>query len=239
MKIAFVGKMGSGKSSCGLYMKFKNRRFFITNFAKKLKEICKEMYGMVEKDRNLLQTVGDAMRSVDKDVFANYVVKECKYKRYCVVDDARFPNELDLIKKDGWILVKLEISEETQRKRLEKKYGVEKAAEHLKNIGHHSESYIDDYDSQIFDYVIDANQSTEYVQNELDKIIKNVEEQRKKANKIIDKWFKENGFTQQIYIVGIRRIIECYSAPDYLIETIRKNWGLVETKNGEEQYRRV
>ena len=40
-------------------------------------------------------------------------------------------------------------------------------------------------------------------------------------------------------MVGIQRIIECYSAPDYLIETIRKNWGIIDTNNNEEQYRRI
>ena len=107
MKLAFVGKMGSGKTTCANYIKSKNSKFYITNFAKKLKEIAIEMYGMVEKDRNLLQTVGDAMRGVDPDVFANFVIKECFYRTYCMVDDARFPNELDKL-KDSIVSLKLD-----------------------------------------------------------------------------------------------------------------------------------
>ena len=47
-----------------------------------LKDIATEYYGMGLKDRSLLQSLGEAMRSVDDDVFAKYLVRENPSLRY-------------------------------------------------------------------------------------------------------------------------------------------------------------
>ena len=241
MKLAFVGKMGSGKTTCANYIKSKNSKFYITNFAKKLKEIAREMYGMKEKDRHLLQTVGDAMRGVDPDVFANFVIKECFYRTYCMVDDARFPNELDKLKKNGWKLIKLDLSPESQKSRLELKYGIA-AKQHLNNLDHHSETYIDKYDRNKFDYIINTDQPFDEVKKDLDKIMTIYDTSREKiipsqsAMDKIDEWFLSMGFGRQIQYIGINYIKERYNASDSIIELIRNNWDKCDSSV--EEYRR-
>ena len=39
------------------------------------------------------------MREIDPDVWANYVVKQSKKYDYVVIDDLRYKNEYDLLKK--------------------------------------------------------------------------------------------------------------------------------------------
>ena len=53
MKIAITGKMGSGKSY--LADKISNKYgFYIASFAGRVKELAKELFNMVGKDRGLL-----------------------------------------------------------------------------------------------------------------------------------------------------------------------------------------
>jgi len=99
-RVAFIGEIGVGKSYMAKWME-KNHGYKVFSFARGLKEIAVEYYEMkhAAKDRKLLQTLGDAMRSVDKNVFARKTVKDIAeyegqgYSKRVVVDDLRFDNE--------------------------------------------------------------------------------------------------------------------------------------------------
>ena len=103
-RVAFVGEIGSGKSYMSQWLE-KHHNYKVFSFAHELKEIATKYYNMKKgsKDRKLLQTLGDAMRSVDKDVFAHYALKRISaYEedfatalsdKRVVIDDLRFENE--------------------------------------------------------------------------------------------------------------------------------------------------
>ena len=102
-RVAFVGEIGSGKSYMSQWLE-KHHNYKVFSFARELKELATKYYDMKKgsKDRKLLQTLGDAMRSVDKDVFARYTLKDIKaYEEGAigknvnrvVIDDLRFENE--------------------------------------------------------------------------------------------------------------------------------------------------
>ena len=78
IKIAFIGKMCSGKSFICQYLRSLQPEFEILSFASKIKDIAIELYGMEYKDRELLQKIGSKMREIDEDVFSKYLKKSLK-----------------------------------------------------------------------------------------------------------------------------------------------------------------
>ena len=102
-RVAFVGEIGSGKTFTGNWLS-KNYNYKIFSFAKGLKDIAREYYNMKNKDRLLLQNLGDAMRSVDEDVFVKKTLRDIEeYEKQnensrIVIDDLRFFNEYNAIK---------------------------------------------------------------------------------------------------------------------------------------------
>jgi len=109
-RIALTGKMGSGKSTASHFLEDYGFKCF--SFASKLKELATDLFKMEGKDRELLQRFGSAMREIDRDVWARYLVENIEANcpiETCraVVDDLRYLNEAELLKKHGFVLVRL------------------------------------------------------------------------------------------------------------------------------------
>ena len=140
MKIAISGKMCSGKTTVANIFIQLNNNFQKLSFADKVKDIATDLFFMKDKDRELLQQIGTHMRKIDNNVWANYVIKQSKLYNYIVIDDLRYKNEYDLLKKNGFIIIKLVISKELQLKRLKNTYK-SNYENHLKNLNHESELF--------------------------------------------------------------------------------------------------
>lgn len=82
IKIAFIGKMCSGKSTACQYLQTLNPDFKILSFAGKIKDIARELFDMKTKDRKLLQQIGSHMREIDYDVFVKYLIRQSKKYSY-------------------------------------------------------------------------------------------------------------------------------------------------------------
>jgi len=113
--------MGSGKSTAAKFLEdYGFKRF---SFATKLKELATELFGMQGKNRKLLQDLGDALRGIEKDVFAKYLLLKIEQneptminKKYCVViDDMRYLNEAKLLREHGFVLIRLICLDEENR----------------------------------------------------------------------------------------------------------------------------
>ena len=168
MKIAFIGKICSGKTWCVDYLNEKSGGgFYVTRFAKMVKKIARELFFMREKDRHLLQQIGTKMREIHPDVYANYVIQECRGMDMCLLDDARYVNEIEALKRDGWTLVKLEISSKLQRERIIRCYP-HTYEEHLSRLTHDSETQQDLVGDDVYDYII--NNDKDDIINCLDNI---------------------------------------------------------------------
>jgi dephospho-CoA kinase len=107
-RIAFTGRMGTGKSSVADFL-VKSFGFKRYSFAAKLKEIASDLFGMNTKDRLLLQTLGTKIREVEQDSWANFVVKqiEAETPLRATIDDMRYLNEARILKENGFTLVRL------------------------------------------------------------------------------------------------------------------------------------
>lgn len=139
MKIAIIGKMCSGKSTIADILLDHDSKYEKFSFGQKVKDLAKELFNMVGKDRALLINFANKMRDIDPDIWVNQVLYQTNGKEFCIIDDIRYQNELDALIDDNWIIIKLNISKELQAKRLKDTYP-ETYKEHLKFIDHFSEN---------------------------------------------------------------------------------------------------
>ena len=156
MKIAICGKMASGKTTLA------NRLCIEENYtrlslAEMVKEVAYTLFNMKpeNKDRKLLQQIGMKMREIRPMVWIDYVIEESKGYDCVVVDDVRFINEVKQFKENGWILVKLEITDEIQKSRLQKTY--DDWESHWNNRDDPSEAEVNKIPIEWFDLVISPN----------------------------------------------------------------------------------
>ena len=171
MKIAFIGKMASGKTTCCNYLQSLDPSFKITNFAKMVKYIANNIFFMKNKDRVLLQQIGTKLREIRPSVFIDYVIHETSDSNNYLLDDARYVNEIMTLKENGWYLIKLIISKELQEQRIKKTYP-DTYQKHLQRLTHISETQQDTLSLDIFDYVlkIDKIKDIKSLYNELKNI---------------------------------------------------------------------
>ena len=113
VRIGFVGAMGNGKTTAAQYL-ISKYGFQHYSFAAKLKEICRDMWPEQflngNKPRELLQYVGsDMFRKRDPNVWVNYLDRQLQVEnpRRAVIDDCRFINEAEALKKNGFMLVRV------------------------------------------------------------------------------------------------------------------------------------
>tara|TARA_B100001094_G_scaffold333460_1_gene412886 strand:- start:12011 stop:12529 length:519 start_codon:yes stop_codon:yes gene_type:complete len=140
MKIAICGKMCSGKTTIANLIKEHDDRYEIFSFGKKIKILANELFEMDldNKNRTLMIQIGSKMREIDENVWVNYIINETKDKEFCIIDDLRFQNELNLLEENNWNIIQLDINEDLQLTRLKKLYK-ENYIDHIKNKNHLSE----------------------------------------------------------------------------------------------------
>ena len=140
MKIAITGKMCSGKTTLSNYLCSLEPRFQVFSFAKKVKEVASDLFGMdpLIKDRSLLTSLGQKMREIDPDVWINYVIKQTEGIDYCLIDDLRYQNEYLALATNGWKIIQLTMSDDLQEKRIREIYPLN-YQDHLQNRTHLSE----------------------------------------------------------------------------------------------------
>jgi dephospho-CoA kinase len=166
-KIAICGKMCSGKTTLADYIISKDERFKKDSVAAKLKEIATDLFGMKNKDRNLLINVGKKMREIDVDVWLNYVCEKHK-TNFVIIDDIRYKNEYKKFKEEGFLIIRIIISKDLQMERLQNTYA-DSWVDHLRNISDPSETNLDDMQYGDFDLVIDTDK--ENVFNKVDEFL--------------------------------------------------------------------
>ncbi|HLO11157.1 MAG TPA: hypothetical protein VK190_02750 [Pseudoneobacillus sp.] len=116
------------------------------------------------KARKFYQIIGQSFKEIDKDIWIKHAISSVSPDDYIVVDDMRFKRELNYLKQQGFITVRLEISPKLQLERINNLYGNIDPAR-LNDI---SEVDLDDV---TFDYVIDASLSTDEIEKRIINII--------------------------------------------------------------------
>lgn len=111
-RIALVGNMRSGKDTFADVL-INEKGYTKIAFADELKRICKELFPEQfkngNKPREILQSVGKCMRSIDYDVWVKALdrkIKQCNGKNL-VITDVRYPNEVAYLRNNGFIIVQI------------------------------------------------------------------------------------------------------------------------------------
>ena len=175
MNIAISGPMCSGKTTIANLLKLINNDFKIYSFGQKIKDIAHELFNMDKnyKDRSLIINIADKMRDIDPDVWAKYTIKQTKEYNYCIIDDLRFQNELDLLEKENdWIYIVLNINESIRLSRLKKLYP-DNFQDHIKNMSHLSEKGQLNFKNKKNVMYINSNDSLENIKYNIKYFINN------------------------------------------------------------------
>lgn len=174
MKIAFIGKLCSGKSYAAKYFK-DNYNYEILSFGGPVKKYAYKIFNLKHKDRKTIQDFAQSLKKINKDVWVNYLLRNLENigTNNIVIDDLRFHNEQDALKKNGFIFIKLSIDPKLQEERIEKTYGENKRV-HLERRNDISESYTDEL---YFDYEIKIDNFNEHTLIDfIEKTISNIKD---------------------------------------------------------------
>ena len=179
--IYFSGKMGSGKTTCGSYLKEKFG-YKQAKFAYPVYGIAEDYFGMIKKDVHLLQTIGTkvARDQINENIWINrfkedleIVEKTCVELNlinfYLVADDVRFLNEYEVLRDKGWFGIYLEASEETRCERLIKRDGSFK----VENLKYKSETDLEKFKDKLC--LINTEKSKEEMFKDIDILIRGME----------------------------------------------------------------
>ncbi len=161
LKLAIMGKMCSGKTTLSNHIKsFLSSKYKVElkshTFAGKVYDLAYDLFNMdrEKKDRKLLQTIGTLMRSVDENVWVNYLMKNTR-KSNVIVEDCRYENEFSALENEDFIFIKIHIDPEYQIYRLKRTYP-DTYIQHINNLNHPSETGIEKIPDEKFDLILDA-----------------------------------------------------------------------------------
>lgn len=172
--IIFIGHMGAGKTyTLGRLAEYLKNNYDIAlnkcSIASGIKEIATEYFGMKEKNRRLLQQIGEKMREIDEDVWIKALILKIQNQNLIPfgTDDVRFLNEVkDLKEKYSIFIVKVQPDENERLETYKTLYGRYPTQEELNDP---TETEIDKLP---YDYLIRNN----YNQIDMTNTIKDIAE---------------------------------------------------------------
>ncbi len=163
MNIGICGKAGTGKTVVAdhLIKKYDYKRHAV---ADEVKRIAVRLFKMKKKDRKLLQDIGFKMREIRPSVWINFLIDQIRGKDKIVVDDIRYPNEYQALKKESFKIIRVVADRETCIERLTERNGT--AA--IERLDDESETAMDDVK---IENVLDGNQPLKEMLAQLDKLL--------------------------------------------------------------------
>ena len=166
MNIGICGKAGTGKTVVAdhLVKKYSYKRYAV---ADEVKRIAMRLFKMKEKDRKLLQDIGFKMREIRPSVWIDFLIDQIRGKDKIVVDDIRYPNEYEALKKEGFKMIRVAADREVCIKRLTERDGT--AA--IERLDDESETAMDEVK---IENILDGNQPLEEMLAQLDKLLKSL-----------------------------------------------------------------
>lgn len=171
MKIAFIGRLRSGKDEAAYYICNKHRALRFA-FADALKIYFSKLFPYLasgQKPRAYLQQFGEKMREIDENVWINALAEDLahmeKYgaERFAITD-IRHENELEWARENGFTIIKVEAAEAIRIKRARASGEIFNAAD----LEHDTERACDELEA---DYTVTNNGTLEEFYAQLDAII--------------------------------------------------------------------
>lgn len=122
MKIAVYGKLRAGKTAVCDYIKSNSPNWEILDFGDALKECVAIAYPESvnrPKNRELLISFGQHLRKLDEDIWVNALKHRIlnTFSDHILVTGVRQQNEYDMLKKQGFIFIRVEADREARIER--------------------------------------------------------------------------------------------------------------------------
>lgn len=124
-RIAFAGKMRSGKDTAADIILKKYPYYNTLAFAdgiKKVIELCfPEELKEGKKPREFYQFIGQQLRSLNPQVWVNFTNRELqklKYSSNVLITDCRQLNEVQFLKENGFLIIKVEADDNKRLQRI-------------------------------------------------------------------------------------------------------------------------
>lgn len=163
-KIIINGRGGSGKDTVADYL-VEKYGFKKISFAEPIYDLAREYFDMKQKDRWLLQQIGQKFREIDRDVWIKYALKVSRQYDKVVISDCRQENEYITFVNDGFLPIRVDADLDIRIKRLTERDGAEPDVSLLEN---ESETGADG-----FGYTeLDNNGSFDYLYKQIDSMLK-------------------------------------------------------------------
>jgi len=144
--VFFIGKAGTGKTTWANKL-VDAHGYSRLSFASEVKRIAKDEFGMVTKDRKLLQIIGRTGRALDKFLWVKYLTR--KLQGHVVIDDCRFLNEFLVLKLLGFTSVFLKCPDDVRIPRLTSQGGLNDISEtELEQLEYYSDFVFDTSESK-------------------------------------------------------------------------------------------
>jgi dephospho-CoA kinase len=102
LRLFLFGRRGAGKSAVAGFLEEWGARVY--KLSDPLYRIARELFGMKEKDRALLQRLGDKLREVDPDCLLKHLSFRlyADAPRFAVVEDVRLLREAERLRQMGF-----------------------------------------------------------------------------------------------------------------------------------------
>lgn len=183
IRIALTGKLRTGKSTIADHL-WLNYDFEKISFATTLRQVAELLFGHMHeynnesptgysKPRALLQTLGQKMREIDEDVWIRQAeqavlwAEDSRRTAGVVIDDLRQPNEYDWARANGFIIIRVEASEELRLRRA-KQAGDSFSEE---DLAHDTEQHVEGFS---VDYTIINDGDLDDLKRQVDEIMSEI-----------------------------------------------------------------
>lgn len=148
------GQLGSGKDTVGQIIKehFNFNDKNIVGFADGVKKCAQEFLNIntetrSRKSRYAWQSIGDVFREIylnlhgNKNIWIDYLFKSFNDDEAYVICDVRYKNEMQRILDEGGLVIYINVSETTRRKRTNLRRGLEVSDEEWLKMNSHETEY--------------------------------------------------------------------------------------------------
>ena len=187
MNIFFSGEAGSGKTYCSNYL-INKHGYIPGKLALPVYSMAGHYFGMKNKDRNLLQTIGDVGRNeISKNIFIDrfqedqYMVEKSYEILYntkvkFVLDDTRYNNEYEILNEAGWVGIYIDVNPKIREQRLLIRDGDSQK----ETLNHASEKEFELFKNKLIK--LDGNGSLEQMYEKLEETLEHIIKQKNEDN---------------------------------------------------------
>lgn len=178
IKIALTGKMRSGKSAISRLLFKKYGFYYPLSFGNELKALAHTIFPWIPeepKPRELYQFM-NTMREYDEDVWIKHLAEDYEFvltkePTGIVIDDVRQQNEYEWARDNGFIIVRVESSDDLRKQRII----AEGDSYNEESFNHKTETYVDQLRA---DYTIVNNGSLDELESKVDELMAEIKKER-------------------------------------------------------------